>query len=294
VTGHYWIGKDIKENRHSLIGWGETAEKLLAHMPPEVTDRPDVDATQIISIPDATFVPTGRELMIGGAAPLIINATDDSVALGRAAWQRRKADGRQCWEDWKLIGEALLVGRQQAMALASAKKPTGKSYNRHFGQWLQIHGFDDIDSGDRAKLLVLMENLPEVEAYRATLGEAQRAKWNSPSTVWRAWKCQNRGGRFRDQQANQQANATRSADAMAPSPEAASDPEAEERKTLGRLLVDLNKLIGVVKDLREFSGEINDVALDTLVRMAEELATEWPQTAALLKERQRQRQQRAA
>lgn len=34
--GGYWIGKDIKEVRHALVGWGETAQRLLAHMPEEV------------------------------------------------------------------------------------------------------------------------------------------------------------------------------------------------------------------------------------------------------------------
>jgi hypothetical protein len=32
----YWIGKDIKEVRHGLEGWGETANLLLKHMPNEV------------------------------------------------------------------------------------------------------------------------------------------------------------------------------------------------------------------------------------------------------------------
>jgi hypothetical protein len=37
LNGTYFIGKDIKEVRHSLIGWGATAAKLLQHMPPEAT-----------------------------------------------------------------------------------------------------------------------------------------------------------------------------------------------------------------------------------------------------------------
>ena len=36
LGGHYWVGKDIKEVRHGLVGWGETADKLLRHMPAEV------------------------------------------------------------------------------------------------------------------------------------------------------------------------------------------------------------------------------------------------------------------
>lgn len=35
LGNHYFIGKDIKEHRHSLIGWGQTAEKLLEAYPYE-------------------------------------------------------------------------------------------------------------------------------------------------------------------------------------------------------------------------------------------------------------------
>lgn len=34
--GHYWVGKDIKEQRKALVGWGETADNILAHYPKEV------------------------------------------------------------------------------------------------------------------------------------------------------------------------------------------------------------------------------------------------------------------
>lgn len=35
-NGHYHVGKDVKEVRHGLEGWGKTAEKLLHHAPPLV------------------------------------------------------------------------------------------------------------------------------------------------------------------------------------------------------------------------------------------------------------------
>jgi hypothetical protein len=37
MGGHYHIGKDIHEQREALHGWGETADRLLAAYPPEVT-----------------------------------------------------------------------------------------------------------------------------------------------------------------------------------------------------------------------------------------------------------------
>lgn len=36
TNGHYWIGKDVHEIRKGLLGWGETATKLLSVMPKEV------------------------------------------------------------------------------------------------------------------------------------------------------------------------------------------------------------------------------------------------------------------
>lgn len=37
MNGHYWVGKDIHEVRTALIGWGETASRLLTYMPEEVS-----------------------------------------------------------------------------------------------------------------------------------------------------------------------------------------------------------------------------------------------------------------
>lgn len=36
MGGHYWVGKDIHEQRPALQGWGKTAEKLLRAYPEEV------------------------------------------------------------------------------------------------------------------------------------------------------------------------------------------------------------------------------------------------------------------
>jgi hypothetical protein len=125
-----------------------------------------------------------------GAAP---PNTDNAVALGQAAWARRKADVRASWEDWKLIGEALLVGRQCAMDQAHTSKPAGKKYSVHFHHWIETHGFGDIDKDDRAKLLLIMTHLDEIEAWRARRPQAERARYNYPSTIWRVSKCRKRG-----------------------------------------------------------------------------------------------------
>jgi hypothetical protein len=151
---------------------------------------------------DTTDVLTERERRRkrpkGGAA--LPNVAADAVELGREAWRRRKADARACWADWLLIGEALVAGRERAMAEARTNKPAGKRYNLAFHAWLDAFGFADIDKADRAKLLLIVKHRDEVEAWRASLTQAQRADLNHPSAVWRAWKCPNRGQRWANEQ----------------------------------------------------------------------------------------------
>ena len=70
------------------------------------------------------------------------------------------------------------------MKQARTKTPTTRKYRELFGHWLQMNGFDDIDKSDRAHLLQMMENLHEVEAWRASLKPEARVNLNSPSATW--------------------------------------------------------------------------------------------------------------
>jgi hypothetical protein len=136
-------------------------------------------------------------------AALTYSEADDPVTFGRAAWQRLKT-GRD-WQDWVAVGKALLVGRDEAMSEAKAKKPSGRKYSALFDVWLQRHDFDDINANDRSQLMRLVEQLADVEAWRASLSDAVRVNLNSPSAVWRAWKAEN-GGDGRRQQEDQAQN----------------------------------------------------------------------------------------
>src|SRR5262245_21963507 len=129
-----------------------------------------------------------KRLNITGASPVIIEQSDP-IALGREAWARLQ--NAKAWDDWLLVGRALEIGRKEAMARARTNKPRGRRYNDEFSGWLQTHGFD-LDESDRAKLLFLVERLPQVEEYLATLTQAKRASLNHPSAVWRAFRCPDR------------------------------------------------------------------------------------------------------
>lgn len=106
------------------------------------------------------------------------------IQQGVDAWHQLK----KSWEHWLMVGKALRIGREEAMHSAGTNRPEGKGYNKAFGEWLLENKLDDIDQGDRKRLLDVMDNLPEIEQWRATLTEGERRKYNHPSTVWRRWK----------------------------------------------------------------------------------------------------------
>jgi hypothetical protein len=111
---------------------------------------------------------------------------DTHIKRGQEAWMRHKQDAT--WADWMQIGEALSIGRQDAMATAGTNAPVGSRYNAEFGNWLTRHKFDDIDKGDRSRLFEVMDNQGAIEAWRGTLTQAVRLRLNHPSSVLRKWK----------------------------------------------------------------------------------------------------------
>jgi len=128
-------------------------------------------------------VDAGREIIGRDALPINSRTDNDVVARGREAWTRRKADIRESWADWVAIGKALHAGRKLAMERTNTSEPVGKRYIQAYSSWLEENGFADIDKSDRAKLLRLIEELDQVEGWRASLTETQRQRWNHPSAV---------------------------------------------------------------------------------------------------------------
>jgi hypothetical protein len=111
---------------------------------------------------------------------------ENYIKRGQEAWRRHKDNAT--WSDWLAIGQALSIGRQDAMAAAGTNQPVGSRYNAVFGDWLVRHGFDDIDKSDRHRLTEVMDNLPAVEAWRATLDQTARLRLTHPSTILRKWR----------------------------------------------------------------------------------------------------------
>ena len=75
------------------------------------------------------------------------------------------------------------------MRHAGTTSPAGRGYSDAFGDWL-LSNHLNVPASARAKLLVLMGNLAEIEQWRLTLTPTQRLRMNHPGAVlknyWRA------------------------------------------------------------------------------------------------------------
>jgi hypothetical protein len=124
---------------------------------------------------------------------LVMEDRETRVRRGQEAWQRHIQKGDATWDDWMAIGDALLIGRQDAMVAAKTKQPIGSRYNSKFGRWLARHHFDNIDKGDRRRLIEVIENRPAIEAWRETLTQTVRLRLSHPSSVLQKWKAGTEG-----------------------------------------------------------------------------------------------------
>jgi hypothetical protein len=108
------------------------------------------------------------------------------VSRGREAWRSLRND--ETWEKWVAIGRALEAGRGAIMRHLHTNQPKGRAWSETFGAWLSENDFDQIDKGVRSRLLTCLDHLPEIEAWRQTLGLTQRLQLNHPNAVFRKWQ----------------------------------------------------------------------------------------------------------
>jgi hypothetical protein len=111
---------------------------------------------------------------------------DPIIARGQEAWARLRQG--LTWDDWLAVGEALQLGQHLAMLEARTNEPSGKRYQAIFGDWLRQNGFDEIDKGDRSRLLNCLKHHTEIDTWRQTLPLNQRVRLNHPNSIWRNWQ----------------------------------------------------------------------------------------------------------
>lgn len=94
------------------------------------------------------------------------------------------------WQDWIAIGRALVAGRDEAMRKAGTNAPQGPPYRRAYAAWLDAAGLDlsGINPPAKAALYELVDNLPAVERWRATLTATERHESTHPRAVLRRWR----------------------------------------------------------------------------------------------------------
>ena len=107
----------------------------------------------------------------------------DRVKEADRIWQRMAKEGGH-FEDWKAVGEVLMVGRHYAMRALSVQRPGGKRYNELFGQWRKRH-FPEMLPVTCSNLLFLAE--PEtsmvVDELRRAMTDTERMQVTHPDTM---------------------------------------------------------------------------------------------------------------
>ena len=69
-----------------------------------------------------------------------------TIEAADRVWQRIAREHGH-FEDWNVMREALMVGRQYAMRALHIQQPRGKAYNDLFGRWRNRH-FPNMSLGD--------------------------------------------------------------------------------------------------------------------------------------------------
>jgi hypothetical protein len=116
-----------------------------------------------------------------------------TMILAREAW--RRLTRHQTFQDWLQVGEALVVGRREVLALPEVRGPRGKKYSQAFSKWLDENNLrwmdeartKEMDAKDRAALLKLMESQEKVMAWREGLSASNRLRLNHPRAVLQKW-----------------------------------------------------------------------------------------------------------
>jgi hypothetical protein len=99
------------------------------------------------------------------------------------------------WTDWMYVADGFAVGRAKAMRAAGTNQPYGKAYTRAFGDWMKERPWareDRIDKGTRSNLLWAADHRSEIEGWRETLTQGERARMNHPTTLRRKFEAAHR------------------------------------------------------------------------------------------------------
>ena len=97
------------------------------------------------------------------------------------------------WTDWMFIADGIAVGQAKAMRAAGTNRPYGKAFTRAMGSWLKDRPWANrYDKGTRSNLLWCADHRSEIDAWRDTLAQNERAKLNHPTALKRRYDAAHR------------------------------------------------------------------------------------------------------
>ncbi len=105
------------------------------------------------------------------------------VEAADRVWQRIAGKSGH-YEDWNMVRDALMVGRQYAMRVLHVQQPRGKGYNDLFGRWRARH-FPKMAPGTCSSLLYLAspENRMVVDDLRRAMSDTERMQVTHPDSM---------------------------------------------------------------------------------------------------------------
>jgi hypothetical protein len=129
--------------------------------------------------------------------PVLDDADERKELAAKLAEQRTIRRGRDAWqlvgkaesfENWKLIGAALAIGKQHALRATGANDTSSRHYIKCFSRWLVDNGFGIIKPQTRSWAIALFENAEAVTRFRDSLPERQRKRLVNPQSVVKRWQ----------------------------------------------------------------------------------------------------------
>ena len=131
-------------------------------------------------LPDVDVEAEARE-----AAAIV--AERRTIRAGRDAWHL--VGKAESFENWKLIGAALAIGKQRALCATGANDTSSRHYIKWFSRWLLENGFGVMKPQTRSWAIALYENAEAITAWRDGLpaGRGRRPPINPQSCV-KGWQ----------------------------------------------------------------------------------------------------------
>jgi hypothetical protein len=116
------------------------------------------------------------------------------IRLGRDAWHL--VGQAESFENWKLIGAALAIGKRLALRATGANDTSSRHYIKWFSRWLLQNGFGVMKPQTRSWAIALFENAEQITAWRNGLPERQRKRLVNPQSVMKRWQATQQGNGY--------------------------------------------------------------------------------------------------